>query len=91
MITPPPLNSAMQMNGDIIDSQAWRQWLSKFYDNYAAVGRWIDPYNPDFGKAEPSAKYKKVGLLAYANGTDWNPGSGAGHYRYDGNAWVYLG
>ena len=33
------------------------------------------------------------GMLIYADGSDWNPGSGRGFYRYDSatSAWVYLG
>lgn len=33
------------------------------------------------------------GQLAYADGSDWNPGSGRGVYRYDSTsvAWVFLG
>lgn len=33
------------------------------------------------------------GQLAYADGSDWNPGSGRGIYRYDATsvAWVFLG
>ena len=29
----------------------------------------------------------------YADGTDWNPGSGKGFYRFDGetSAWAFLG
>jgi len=56
--------------------------------------RWIDPlHNPDCGKKEPPAQYRKDGLLAYANGTDWNPGSGKGYYRWNvtGSVWVYVG
>lgn len=30
------------------------------------------------------------GDLALADGTDWNPGSGAGLYAYSGAAWVLL-
>jgi hypothetical protein len=30
------------------------------------------------------------GLVAFANGTDWNPGSGAGLYEYRGGAWNKL-
>jgi len=33
----------------------------------------------------------RQGYLAYADGTNWNPGSGEGVYRYDGSAWNYLG
>lgn len=33
------------------------------------------------------------GQLAYADGVDWNPGSGRGVYRYDSTSvgWVLLG
>ncbi|MFB2530721.1 hypothetical protein ACEYYA_00970 [Paracoccus sp. p3-h83] len=31
------------------------------------------------------------GLLAMADGTGWNPGSGAGLYRWSGSAWVFVG
>ena len=27
------------------------------------------------------------GMVRYADGTDWNPGSGAGLYVYSGSAW----
>ena len=30
------------------------------------------------------------GMLAYADGTNWNPGSGAGFYGYQSGAWVKL-
>jgi hypothetical protein len=33
------------------------------------------------------------GQIAYADGTEWNPGSGRGAYRYDatGSTWQLLG
>jgi hypothetical protein len=33
----------------------------------------------------------KLGMIALADGTDWNPGSGAGVYAYYGAAWHKLG
>lgn len=30
-------------------------------------------------------------ILAEADGTDWNPGSGAGLYCYRGGTWVFIG
>lgn len=33
----------------------------------------------------------RVGMVAYADGTNWNPGYGAGIYAYDGAGWVPLG
>jgi len=31
------------------------------------------------------------GMVVLADGTDWDPGSGAGVYWYDGAAWNHLG
>jgi len=31
------------------------------------------------------------GMVILADGTDWNPGSGAGFYGYYGSSWVKLG
>lgn len=34
----------------------------------------------------------RAGLVVYADGTTWNPGSGEGLYRYSlGATWVHLG
>lgn len=30
------------------------------------------------------------GMVVYADGTDWNPGSGVGFYGREGGAWVKL-
>lgn len=32
----------------------------------------------------------REGLLAFADGTHWNPGAGAGLYEYRGGAWRKL-
>jgi hypothetical protein len=36
------------------------------------------------------AKYRD-GMVCKADGTTWNPGSGAGVYVYRGGAWHFLG
>jgi hypothetical protein len=34
----------------------------------------------------------RAGMLAYADGSNWDPGSGEGLYRYSsGGAWVFIG
>lgn len=33
----------------------------------------------------------REGMVVLADGTTWNPGSGAGVYAYYGSAWVKLG
>lgn len=36
-------------------------------------------------------KKPRAGMIALADGVNWNPGSGAGFYGYRGSAWVLLG
>jgi len=36
-------------------------------------------------------KKLRAGMVVLADGTSWNPGSGAGYYGYYGGAWVKLG
>lgn len=33
----------------------------------------------------------REGMIVMADGTGWNPGSGAGVYAYRGGAWTFLG
>lgn len=33
----------------------------------------------------------REGWVVLADGTHWNPGSGAGMYRYQGGAWNFVG
>ena len=38
------------------------------------------------------APYKpQIGMIALADGSNWNPGSGAGFYGYRDGAWHFLG
>ncbi len=50
-------------------------------------------FTPEVMKLEEShaapAKLEE-GMVVFADGTDWNPGSGQGIYAYYGGAWVKL-
>jgi hypothetical protein len=53
--------------------------------------RWIDPlHDPKCGQKEPPTVYRKQGLLAFADGVNWDPGYGIGHYWWDGALWRPL-
>jgi hypothetical protein len=45
---------------------------------------WLTPLH-----VEPAKP--REGMVVRADGTDWNPGSGAGVYCHSGSAWVFLG
>ena len=69
----------------------WQQWLQEVYAT-GNVLKWIDPTNPQFGRMEPPPTARRCpGLIAYANGVEWDPGSGEGYYRWTGAAWKYVG
>ena len=62
-------------------------WL---YKELSRIGQLqaLDRYDfPPLG-AEP-AKYE-TGTTVWANGTDWDPGGGAGLYSWDGTQWVLM-
>lgn len=42
-------------------------------------------------KAPKTPSDTQVVMLAIADGTDWNPGSGAGLYRYQNGSWAFVG
>jgi hypothetical protein len=71
--------------------------LEELGNNLSAINAsniWISPIlNRDLGAFEPSPEFLYDGLLAYADGTNWNPGSGKGYYRYNlaTTAWVAVG
>jgi len=61
-----------------------------YLDYYNAVGQWTDPSNPNFGKVTPTKPY--INMMAFADGVAWNPGSGAGYYRYSAvGVWTRVG
>jgi len=54
----------------------------------------IDPmFNQYIGQAVPPSAFLTDGRLAYADGTNWDPGDGKGLYRYDSDtsSWVKIG
>lgn len=49
----------------------------------------VDAIQLPVSHAEPEKP--RDGLIVLADGTDWNPGSGAGFYGRSAGAWVFLG
>jgi hypothetical protein len=75
----------------IADTIPWEQ-KADIINSVINALLWISPLlNPECGKMEPPADFKIAGLLAYANGTDWDPGgTGQGIYLWTGAAWAKL-
>jgi hypothetical protein len=62
---------------------------------FANLQRALNEAQPEFTlqilHAQPTRVFK--GMVVYADGTDWNPGSGEGIYRRNkaNAAWVFVG
>lgn len=69
-------------------SQELISWLSQFQRNIITFSTTVGQY--DVLHAPPEKP--RHGLVVYADGTNWNPGSGEGLYRFSSIAtWVFLG
>lgn len=65
------------------------QWL---YDELQRIGtEMVRPEGLTFDELHVAPARPQEGMLVYADGTDWNPGSGAGLYQWRGASWHFLG
>lgn len=66
-----------------------RQFLANELQRLANV---LNTPTPDVKLAVSYSQPKKYteGTIVFADGTSWNPGSGAGFYGYRGGAWRKL-
>jgi hypothetical protein len=76
-----PAVPPLQMPGPV------RQYLDLELRRIADALNLRELYAPPQAAAPP----KPVnGVIAYADGTNWDPGSGAGFYGYESGVWVKL-
>jgi len=70
-----------------------REFLSSELKNIANMQFGISNFEMIQLKVLTSAPHNPVhGLIVYADGTSWNPGSGEGVYRYNsGGTWSFVG
>ena len=71
------------------ESPQYSLWFTGVQDHYKNVARYTDTQHPEFGKVAPDKPTQ--GLLVYADGVSFDPGSGKGYYRYDNGSWVHIG
>ncbi len=78
----------MSYQPSIVPGGAWRAWLAGELRSIASAIN-----EPEFIKlTELNAEPEKLenGMIVNADGTNWNPGSGAGIYARIAGAWVKL-
>lgn len=70
------------------DAESLSEWARTEFE---AISRILNEFDVTKFTVLHVAPPKPVaGSLAFADGTDWNPGSGVGFYEYRGGAWQKL-
>lgn len=69
-----------------------RQLVQQLNGIFNALRFLCPTLNPKLGQVEPPETQRQPGALAWADGVNWNPGSGEGLYRYTkAGTWVLVG
>ena len=79
------------IGGNFDDADLTRvvQWVT---DNLRDIGAYfLEISEVQLTKLHVEPDKPRVGMVVYADGSDWNPGSGAGFYGHSGSGWVQLG
>jgi len=64
-------------------------WLQRELQSISEASQRVAPYlHLDVRNVAPERP--RDGMLVIADGTNWNPGSGAGAYAHIGGSWVKL-
>jgi hypothetical protein len=76
-----------------MDAPHWfKDYARQLHQQINKAAAAANPYSSqEYLHSEPSRIV--AGMEVLADGTDWNPGSGAGRYRRNeaGTAWVFVG
>ena len=64
------------------------QWLD---EEHLAIALALNNLGEGYEVSHNPPVRLRVGMVRYADGTDWNPGSGEGLYVYKSTGWVLLG
>lgn len=67
----------------------FRMWVEREFKNISAVLNLLAAGHIEKTYAAPAKP--REGDIRLADGTQWNPGSGAGTYAYYNSAWHFLG
>ena len=77
------------MNFDVDDSAALRRFLIQEFQSIYEGMQELDSIMLEKLNVAPTKTFD--GMVVLADGTNWDPGSGAGFYGYNASAWHFLG
>lgn len=84
-----PSKSTVQYAPNPVPQEGLQQYLFTELQRISAAIQALADGHLDKSYAAPSKP--RDGDIRYADGTTWNPGSGAGVYVYKTSSWVLLG
>lgn len=70
---------------------AFEAYLREQFEQLSAVPTRLNASSVKLRVLHAAPIRPRQGVIVYADGTDWNPGSGEGVYRHNGTSWVFLG
>lgn len=76
-------------NFDLEDIGAFRQWVIEEFQQLEITIAGLEHVLLQVMHVEPAKP--RNGMIVLADGTNWNPGSGAGFYGRSAGSWVKLG
>ena len=80
---------AVRYQGDPREAEVFQAWLEN--ELTAIQASFFDLDMLQFAELNVAPGKPRTGMTVLADGTHWNPGSGAGVYTYYGAAWHKLG
>lgn len=73
---------------DNVDLETLKLWIAEQLQLVSEALPRGDLLRLEIRRAAPERP--RNGMLVYADGTEWNPGSGEGFYGYESGSWVKL-
>lgn len=72
------------------DLDAWRRYIDEELQRIATAMQQMQVPAVQLAELHVVPAKPRDGLVVFADGTDWDPGSGRGVYVYSSSAWVKL-
>ena len=72
----------------VADAALLQSWIRRELGRI--IAEQAEPSSPQLLVWHKAPERLRVGLLVYADGTDWNPGSGEGLYVFKSTGWTFV-
>ena len=75
----------------VLDAESLTNFGSYVEQEFGAIGRELgEMLTVELRVSYAAPLRPRIGMLVYADGTTWNPGSGEGLYVYKSGGWTFV-